>query len=168
MLVGYLCSGIRSYPQSESLWRLLHEHRLTDRAYLNDHPEETEQILTLEEAAKHEVEGTMAKHPLESLSDYEHLVFAFDTMVHLAHLGPDYEMANPESSDWWEINPWLLPRGKSMLVDYWWNIPEDLRFFGHAIIEKLASEKIQEHKDLYGLYVEVKIWGKMKDDAKSA
>lgn len=160
MYVGLIGSYQDSFPKSEALWRFLYEYLSNHKTeFIIDHSEMKEEYLRKEKESIAEVGGALDSFPIEQCNDYMRVLWAFDTMIHMAHLGSDYVLPDkPERGAWNEITPWQLPEGKSMLVDYWWNVPMDLRPKGHYVIEKLASSEIRSVDELKRLREEVLGW----------
>lgn len=166
MLVGYICSMRKSFPLCEKTWRMMHDYRRDKgREYFVDFPDDRDAFAEKEEfRCGEEINAALKDHPMEECSDYVRLVEAFDAMRHLAHLGsydpnhPDEQFIEMDREKWYDVNPWRLPRGKSMLVDYWYNIPLELRPVGHAVLDRLASSQIKSTEDLLKLRREVEAW----------
>jgi len=170
LTVGYVCSSEESFPFTEAVWRKLHNYRLANSIeYFEDHPEEIDAFRETEKKCIKEIKNALSQKPIEECRSLEHVKLAFDMMVNLAHsiFSFDAETSfNPELK-WFETNPWKLPRGKSMLIDYWYNIPLKLRPIGHAVLEKLASHKIETVENLLELRREVEEWTPSVDKGSS-
>lgn len=160
MYVGLIGSYQNSFPKSEALWRSLYEYLVEHKTELSlEQPEMKEEYVQKEKACIQEVDGALNLFPIDQSDDYIRILHAFDTMIHMAHLGPNYVTPEkPERGLWYKTTPWQLPEGKSMLVDYWWNVPMNLRPRGHYIIEKLASSDIRSVDELKMLREEVLGW----------
>ena len=178
MMAGFMCSSCNTFPKTEALWRILHDYWVrymhdpndprTGTVYLAEHPEKIAEFEAREKECIQEVDDIIKQFPIEDCTDYGHLVEAFDTMRYLAH---SIFWFNPEGlfdPDWRKVNPWVIGwrmsagkkvrSGKSMLVDYWWTVPEELRPLGHYVLEKLASPEITCVEDLETLRKEVLAW----------
>lgn len=165
IIVGYICSSEESFPLTEAVWKFLHYYRIThSQEYFEDHPREINDFKDLESKCIQEVEKAMNEKPVETISDLKRLTQSFDMMIHLAHLGPDtkeylaYDSSSFNEESWIDINPWRLPKGKSMLIDYWYNIPTEFRPLGHMVLNRLASSKINSISDIECLKLEVEAW----------
>lgn len=178
LIVGYICSSGTHFPFSEAVWWWLHCYRMTHTSeYFEDHPREVKDFADIEAKCINEVDEIIANKPIEACGDIHRLKESFDMMIHLAHLGP-LDRTKPELSfdpatsflqgEWFKINPWRLPRGKSMLIDYWYNIPMNLRSIGHMVLDRLASSEIKTVEDLLKLKSEVEKWNPDADKGSSS
>lgn len=168
MIVGYVCGAQKHFPFCEGAWKQLHDYRLEQgREYHSDHPEEMgEWRDAVGESCLREIASVLTSNPIEECSDYARLLEAFDMMRHLAHLGGvwvertdiQFDEKTLGKENWYDVNPWRLPRGKSMLIDYWYNIPLDLRPVGHMVLDALADSKTQSIEDVRKLRGEVERW----------
>lgn len=166
LIVGYICSTETCFPLAEAVWKWLHYYRITHaQEYFEDHPQEIKGFEGLEKRCIDEVDKAINEKLVETLGDVHRLTESFDMMVHLAHLGPDkacLDISNqPEDAihdQWFDINPWRLPKGRSMLIDYWYNIPLELHPIGHMVLDRLASSEIRTVEDLSKLRQEVEEW----------
>ena len=140
----------------------------TGTVFLADHPEKKAEFEIREKGCIMEVDEAIKRFPIEKCTDYGHLVEAFDMMKALAHCIFIFKPEGLFDSDWRKVNPWAIgwrmykgkkvPTGKSMLVDYWWNVPPKLRQMGHYVLDKLAGKEIKSVEDLRKLRKEVLAW----------
>lgn len=175
LMVGFICSSETHFQFSEAVWGWLHYYRLTHQhEYFEDHPAEIKDFSSLEKKCIDEVEQTIFAKPIESCNDQKKLIQAFDMMVHMAHLGPldrnnfglSFDLGTSYlKANWFEVNPWRLPRGKSMLIDYWYNVPIKMRPLGHMVLNRLASSEIKSIEDLMKLRMETEKW-EIEDEHK--
>lgn len=168
MLTAYICSTLDKFPQSEALWRFLYDHiTLKGNAYLFSHPDDQSRINDLERLCTEETRLAMELHPIEHCLDVAMVKMRFETMRHLAHglwIQPDGSVKperepDAENKSWIDVTPWTIEKtGKSMLVDYWWRVPDELRPFGNRVLNELASSNIRGIDDLRRLRREVEEW----------
>lgn len=167
MLVGMICSYRTSFPKSEKLWRILHEYAVDHydpktgitREYIMDHPDEETMLKDMEMESEEEIRKFILNHPIGETHNYSRIIESFETMRHLAHIGQVTEMINPKSTNWMEVNPWTLERsGKSLLVDYWWNVPDQYKEFANTVMNKISSKDIKNVGDLVMLKRMVELW----------
>lgn len=159
MMIGFICSSVESFPKTERHWRILYDfvvHAKTE--YLAKYPEDANLWEGVERFCTREIDEAITMFPIERCTNYSHLVQAFDMLVHWAHLGPGTLPTKENNEGWLKVDPWRLPRGKSMLVDYWWGVPADLRPKAHEIIERLASSELKSLEDVKRLREEVMAW----------
>lgn len=172
MMAAFMFSSVENFPYSESFWRLLHNYTMKEWGegkrvgednmppeYVVDFPKETEQLMHREYECILETEGAITLFPIEKCEDYTHLLMAFDLYRHLAHIHSFQDaVSKPYDENWLNVNPYQLPKGKSMLVDYFWTIPEADKPFFHKIMQELSGENIKSVDDLLRLRREVKEW----------
>lgn len=167
MMYGFMLSCKETFPRSEALWRPLHEYTIkkynpeldTISEYISDYPEKEVDLLFEEKECKKEVNNIIELFPISKCEDYHHLVEAFDMYRNLAHIY-SYQDAikKPYDKNWTCVNPYQLPAGRSMLVDYIWGIPNEYKNFGNHVLTKLASPDIKSIEDLRKLREDIMQW----------
>lgn len=167
MMCGFMLSCKTVFPKSEQLWRPLHQYTLQHynpqliliSEYIIDHPEKKVDLLIQEQESIKEINNSIELFPIPKCEDYSHLVEAFDMYRNLAHIY-SYQDAihKPYDKNWVCVNPYQLPTGRSMLVDYIWGIPDEYKDFGNYVLSKLASSELKSIKDLNNLRIEVEQW----------
>lgn len=162
--VAAICSYETIFPKTEACWKFLDDYFMShpnqeyfwgknEEPYKDTagYPEHLKQFLDKEKECVEEVGLAIESKPI-SQADYSRILQSFESMKHLIHTGP------AEWSKEGYVFPGLTTTGRSMLVDYWWNVPLDLRDRANDVLDRVSSSEIEGVEDLENIRLEIKHW----------
>jgi len=162
--VAAICSYEASFPKTETCWRFLDDHFMShpNQEYFHDefaepykdtegYPEYLKQLLDGEKEFVEEIRAAIESKPV-SQAGYSKILQSFESMRHMIHCG------GVRWADGKYVPNETNREPRSMLVDYWWNIPLDLRDRANDVFNRLSSSEIESVEDLENIRLEIKRW----------